>query len=116
MGSKTYTSIGQPLPDRTNIILTHDPAYTLEGGMVAHSFEEALAIAKKENTDEIFIIGGGQVFARALTITDKLYLTLVDDDTAGDVYFPEYSEFSKKIFEERHLEHVPPYAFLELER
>ncbi len=116
MGSKTYESIGRLLPNRTNIILSHDPAYAVNGASVVHSLAEALALAKKEKVDEIFIIGGGQVFASALPLADKLYLTLVEDDAKGDVYFPDYSMFSKKIFEKEHQEHIPPYTFLELKR
>lgn len=116
MGSRTYESIGHPLPKRTNIILSHDPAYTVAEAVVVHSIEDALAQAKKENTDEIFIIGGGQVFKSALPYTNKLYLTLVHDDAPGDVYFPDYNEFTKKIFEEKHTEGILPYTYVELER
>jgi dihydrofolate reductase len=116
MGSKTYESIGHPLPKRTNIILSYNLTYQVEGAVVVHSIEEAFDIAKKENTDEVFIIGGGQVFQSALQFTNKLYLTLVHDDTPGDVYFPEYNQFSKKIFEEDHPTETPPYTYVELER
>lgn len=116
MGSKTYESIGRPLPRRMNIILTRDQDYMVKDALVAHSLEEALACAQKQNNGEIFIIGGGQIFALALPFVDKLYLTLVFDDTPGDVYFPDYRAFTKKVFEEKHLEHSPPYIFVEFER
>ncbi|TSC61823.1 MAG: dihydrofolate reductase [Parcubacteria group bacterium Gr01-1014_48] len=116
MGSKTYESIGRLLPKRTNIVLSHDPAYQVLGAIVVHSLQDALAQAKKESPDEIFIIGGGQVFASALPFTDKLYLTLVEDDALGDVYFPDYSKFNKRVFEEKHPKETPPYTYVELER
>ena len=116
MGSNTFESIGRPLPNRKNIVLSHDPTYKAEGVFVVHSIEDALCLASKEPTDEIFIIGGGQIFKAMLAQTDKLYLTLVDDDTDGDVYFPPYSMFTKKVFEEKHLDSNPPYTFVELER
>ena len=116
MGSKTYESIGSVLPGRTNIILSYETSYRVPLGLVAHSIENALDLAKKEKTNEIFIIGGGQVFKSALPIADKLYLTLVEDDTEGDVYFPDYRDFKKKVFEESHLEYTPPYTYVELER
>ncbi len=116
MGSNTFESIGRPLPNRKNIVLSHDPAYKAEGVFVVHSIEDALRFGSKEPTDEIFIIGGGQVFKAMLAQTDKLYLTLVDDDAKGDVYFPPYGMFTKKVFEEKHLDSNPPYTYVELER
>ena len=116
MGSKTYESIGHPLPGRTNIILSLNTSYHVPGGLVVHTIKDALNLAKKKQPDEIFIIGGGQVFKAMLPQTDKLYLTLVDDDTPGDVYFPPYNMFTKKVFEEKHLDSNPPYTYVELER
>ena len=105
MGRKTFESIvsyiGKPLPDRTNIVVTRDPAYkgqTFKEVQVAGSLEEALGIAAKSpGADEIHIGGGAQMYSQALPNLDTLYLTLVDDAPAADTFFPEYeSQFLKK--------------------
>lgn len=93
MGRKTYESIGHPLPDRTNIIVTHDPSYTAEGCVVMHSLEEALAHAHTIDTKEIFIFGGAQIYAEALPCIQKLYLTRIDaEDPHADVFFPPFEK------------------------
>lgn len=116
MGRKTYESIGRPLPDRTNIVITRSPD-PIPGCVVVHSFEEALVTARAEDTEEIFVIGGAEIFAQALPHTDRLYMTLVnDEDPTADVFFPEYPEFTKVIEEEEHVEHTPPYTWITLER
>lgn len=91
MGSKTFESIGRPLPGRTNIVVTHDHNWTHDDVTVYHSIDEALAIARTLDTDEIFVIGGGMVYAQTIAHADRLYLTLVDDDTPGDTFFPDYT-------------------------
>ena len=109
MGRKTFESIGRVLPGRTNIIITRDskfniqdltPQVTPQGvalrSYVAHSLEEAIKRAKtSKGSDEIFIIGGGQIFKHALekNLVDKLYLTIVDGDFGADTFFPAFSNF-----------------------
>jgi len=81
MGRKTHESIGRVLPGRTNIIVTRDTRYEIreEGAIVVHSLEEALEKAQDaDGSEEVFIIGGAQIFAEALPTADKLYVTLVD--------------------------------------
>lgn len=96
MGQKTFESLGSKLlPGRTNIVLSKDDKFRAEDCTVAHSIEDALAESKKVNANEIFFIGGGQVYAQALPLADKLYLTVVDDSPAADTYFPDYSAFGK---------------------
>lgn len=108
MGRKTFESIvaaiGKPLPERTNIVITRDSAWTYPGALRASSLEEGIEIARKSpGGEEVFIIGGGQVYEHALPLVDKLYLTLIEDDKEGDSYFPPYEHlFTKKVFEERH--------------
>lgn len=116
MGRKTYESIERPLPNRTNIIITRDTSYQKEHCMVAHSLEEALQKAREVEQQEMFIIGGGEIYNQALPFTDKLYLTLIDEKKDADTFFPDYSEFQRKIFEEKHQEEIPPYTFINLER
>jgi dihydrofolate reductase len=96
MGRKTYESMGRILPNRTNIIITRDPKYSVEGGVVVHSLEEAIEVAKtKEGSEEIFVIGGGQIYEQSLSLADKLYLTIVKGDFKADTFFPEYPEFKE---------------------
>lgn len=119
MGRKTYESIGRPLPNRTNIVITRNPDFKPEGVVTTSSLEEALKIAKEDPTkegDEIFVIGGGEIYTQALSITDRLYLTLVDDEPFADTFFPPYDMFTKELSREEHLEHTPPFSYVTLER
>jgi dihydrofolate reductase len=116
MGRKTYESIGRPLPDRTNIIITRntDP---IPDCVVVHSLEEALSVANAEDAEEIFVIGGAEIFAQALPHTDRLYMTLVnDEDPSADVFFPDYTEFTQIVGQEEHAEHTPAYTWITFER
>ena len=117
-GRKTYESIGHPLPERTNIIITRNPHFTAEGCIIVPSLEEAL---KKAGTldSEIFIGGGGEIYTQALPYTDKLYLTIVDSDAEGDVFFPDWrKDFTKKTFYEERLDEKTglKYTWIDLER
>lgn len=116
MGRKTYESIGRPLPNRTNIIVTRDRTYKKEGCVVVHSLEEALSAGAALDTDEIFIIGGGELYAQALPHTDRLYLTLVHSNESGDVFFPPYEMFTNIVEKEDHSDHTPPYTWVTLEK
>ena len=116
MGRKTYESIGRPLPDRTNIIITRDTAYAAEGCVVVHSLDEALSYGLRTDDSELFIIGGGQIYEQALPHTDRLYLTLIDDDTPGDVHFPDYSAFTKVVSEEKGEHAGLAYTWITLEK
>lgn len=116
MGRKTFDSIGHPLPNRTNIVLSRTPL-TIEGCIVVPSLEEALEAARAIDTEEIFIFGGGQVYEMAISHADRLYLTRVHEtDPESDAFFPDYTEFTKVISSEKYLEHEPPYTLLTLER
>lgn len=89
MGRKTFESIGHPMPNRKNIIITRDKNYKKEGIEVAHSLEEALNIVPHK-TKEIFIIGGEGIFKESMNIADRLYITHIDaTDKDADVFFPE---------------------------
>lgn len=116
MGRKTYESIGRPLPDRVNIVITRNPDYHPEGVLVVSSLEEALDLAKQKESEEIFVIGGGEIWKMAMPFIDRLYLTVVDDEPIADVFFPEYSQFKKEISREEHLEHHPPFTYITLEK
>lgn len=114
MGRKTYDSIGYPLPGRTNIILTRDKNWNKPGCIVAHSIEESLKIAKKNEQDEIFIFGGEEIFKQVMDITDKLYLTIVEDEPEADTFYPDYSEFNKIVKQEEHEYNGLKYKIVQL--
>ena len=91
MGRKTFESIGHPLPKRTNIVLTRQADFAPAGILVAHTPAEALALARAhlDETQEVVVIGGTAVYNTFLPQADRIYLTLIDADIAGDAYFPE---------------------------
>lgn len=118
MGRRTHESIGRPLPDRRNIVVTRQPAYVAEGCEVVHSLDEALSLAS--DADEVMLIGGAALFAEALPRCDRLLLTVVDALVEGDVRLPP---FDWREWKPVHVEHVPadaknplPHRFLELRR
>ena len=87
MGRKTFESLGsKPLPKRKNIVITRAER-SFEGAFTAHSLQEAIAMA--EGDEEIFIIGGAQIYAEALSVADRMYITRVERDYEGDTSFPE---------------------------
>ena len=100
MGRRTYDSIGHPLPGRTNIVLTRDPAFHPEGVFVASSPEEALRLAGE--APEIIVFGGAQVFREFLPMVDRLYLTTVDAEVQGDTYFDMGKDDWRVVTNERH--------------
>ena len=94
MGRKTHDSIGRPLPNRENIILTKDKNYTATGCRITHEADEALEIAQTApgGDEKIFIFGGSEIYDLFLDKTDKLFLTLYHSDKPGDKKFPEFEE------------------------
>ncbi len=90
MGRKTYESIGRPLPGRTNIVVTRHSDFSKEGVLVAHNLEDAFKMAQnQEGGQEIFVIGGAEIFKQVLSTTDRLYLTMIEGKFEGDVFFPK---------------------------
>jgi dihydrofolate reductase len=102
MGRNCYNSIGRPLPKRTNIIVTRDPYYISSVCPIARSIPEALEIANENGETEVFIIGGGQIYAQTVDLWDRLYLTEVDIDVEGDIFFPEIDMKQWKLLSEEH--------------
>ncbi len=93
MGRQTYESIGKPLPNRINIIITRDPYYLASGCLIAHSIEEALSIADDHGEKESFIIGGAQIYAASEHYWDKVYMTRVHTIAdQPDAFFPELND------------------------
>lgn len=93
MGRKTYEAIGGALPGRSNIVVTRNAAFTAADADVVHDLKTALAkaeaLAEIEGTDEVFIIGGADIYAQALDRADRIYLTEVEGEFPGDAFFPE---------------------------
>lgn len=93
MGRKTFDSIGRPLPNRTNIVISRNPEFEVEGVKVVNTLDEAIELAKAVNEvngiDEIMVIGGAAIYELTLPIADRLYLTHVHAKVEGDAYFPE---------------------------
>lgn len=124
MGRKNFESIPErfrPLPNRTNVIITRQKNYKAEGCIIVNSIEEALEIAKSNEDNEPFIIGGGQIYKLALdaNLVDKIYLTKVHQKFDGDTFFPNLNSNWKeieKIENKADEKHKYNYDFITLER
>lgn len=124
MGRRTYESIGRPLPGRMNIIVSRETDYHIKGAAVVDSLDMAFKVAeadkfspdlRKDGTGEIFIIGGAKIYEQSLPYCGKLYLTVVDDETAADVYFPSYEDrFNTVLSREDKESNGLKYTFWEL--
>ncbi len=111
MGRKTFESLGKPLPNRTNIIITRNKTYTVKGCIVVHSLEEALAAAQADENP--YILGGAQIYKQALEIADVLDLTLVDASLDADAFFPkiETSKWIETAREDHEADEKHEYAY-----
>ena len=98
MGRKTFESIGRPLPNRINIVITRNPDWSHDGVLIASNLADAIEKAKKvlnqqdKSSMEAMIIGGAEIYKTALPLVDRIYLTLINRDLEGDAWFPELSE------------------------
>jgi dihydrofolate reductase len=102
MGRRTYDSIGRPLPWRSTVVITRQPAYAPAGALVAHSLVEGLERAREAGeSEEIFVAGGEEIFRLAfdLGLADRIQLTRIDQDFAGDTFFPEFDETPWRLVE-----------------
>jgi dihydrofolate reductase len=114
MGDRTFESIGRPLPNRKNIVVTLQKNYQAPGCEVRNSLEEILGEYKKSD-EEVFVIGGGIIYTLSLPYADKLYLTVVDDAPEdADTFFPDYSEFKNVVKKEEMDNGQYKFTFLEL--
>jgi dihydrofolate reductase len=120
MGRRTFASIGKPLPGRTNIVLTRDKGFRAAGAWVANSVAEALAMARRQARGEMgeaFVIGGAEIYADMLPYAERLDLTRIHRDFAGDTFFPDFDPAAwDETWREEHLESDPPYSFVVLDR
>lgn len=117
MGRKTYESLGRPLPKRQNVVISRQPLQ-IEGCTVVHSLQEAIDLFPSD--EELFIIGGGQIYGEALPLADRMYLTIVEQDYAGDTLFPHWEreawELRSSTRHERGEEFPHPFRFEYYER
>ena len=88
MGRKTYDSLGRLLPGRTTVIVTRNQAYKVEGAIVVHSLEDAIVACGDDQ--EVFLIGGAELYQDGLKLANKLYITEIDAEYEGDAFFPEF--------------------------
>ena len=113
MGRKTFQSIGRPLPNRGNIVVTRDPAFHTQGVMVARSLDDALS---KAGEDEAVVIGGSSLFQEALPRADRFYLTEIHRAYEGDVNFPAWDRALWREVTRQHVAGDPDISFLVFER
>ena len=91
MGRKTFESIGKPLPNRTTIVISRQTDLQIEGVILANSVEEAILKGKSLTREDIFIVGGAEIYAMSMPLADEILVTLLHDIFDGDAYFPEIS-------------------------
>ena len=125
MGRMNYDSIPdkyRPLPGRTNVVVTRNKSFEAEDCVVVNSIQEGLEIAKENNEEETFVIGGGQIYKESLDadLVDKLYITYVHHEFDGDVYFPEFdmSKWKKtsEIFHPKDEKHEYSFSYVTYEK
>ncbi len=117
MGENTYRSIGRPLPNRINIVLSDKSDYVAPGCLVVHSKEEALEVAQEKESEEVFVIGGARVYHEFIDLADRLYITRVDGSFEADTFFPAYEEkFPRILSEEQVSEGEYRFTYLTLEK
>jgi dihydrofolate reductase len=113
MGRKTFQSIGRPLPNRVNIVVTRDPAFQAEGVTTANSLDDALS---KAGGGEAMVIGGSSLFKEALPRADRFYLTEIHRAYEGDVQFPNWDRNPWREVSRRSVEGDPAISFVVFER
>ena len=117
MGRKTYASIGKPLPNRLNIVITRDRGFHAAGIVNAYSLDEALRLAEESMLGpEVMVIGGAQIFAAVLPVADRIYLTELDIEVDGDVFLPPLEPGHWREAERTRHGGPPPMSFVTLDR
>jgi dihydrofolate reductase len=120
MGRKTLEATQKPLPGRTSIVVTRSKDFRAEGCIIVNNLEEAFKLGEENRQEEVFILGGGEIYKQAMEIADKIYLTEIKETFEGDTYFPEiknteWRETKREDFEPDE-KNPYPYAFVELIR
>ena len=117
MGRRTWESLPGILPERRHVVVTRDPTYRAPGAEVVHSLDEAVVAA---GGDEVLVVGGADLYAQALPLAQRLYLTVVDADVEGDAWFPVLDSAQwREVARDAHPaddRHAYPFSFVTLER
>ena len=120
MGRKTFEAVNKPLPGRINIVITRQADWNAEGTIAATDLQDALQKAKATNCNEIFVIGGGEIYKQSMEIADKIYITRVHAALDGDTFFPEIDESKWQLISNQDFEadekHKYAYSFQTWER
>jgi dihydrofolate reductase len=120
MGRKTFEAVNKPLPGRFNIIITRQADWKAEGTIAATDLNDALQKAKETNCNEIFVIGGGEIYKQSMEIADKIYITRVQATLDGDTFFPAIDETKWHLTHNQDFEiddkHKYAYSFQTWER
>lgn len=118
MGRKTYESVGKPLPNRKNIVITRKQNYQPAGVEVCHSLDEAIALCNPD--EENFIVGGAEIYSQAMAITDRIYFTLIYGEFEADTFFPpilqDFWQLTSESFHEADEKNKYDYNFMTYER
>lgn len=116
MGRKTYESLNRLLPGRTTVIVTRNPNYAVEGALIAHSLEAAIALV--EHDEEPFLIGGAELYQQGVKLARRLYLTEIDAEFSGDAFLPAFdlSAWHEKARETHIAENGLPFSYVTYER
>lgn len=120
MGRKTFEATQKPLPGRTSIVITRNKEYKAEGCLIVNNIEEAFRLGMENKQEEVFILGGGEIYKHAMDLADKIYLTEIKQTFEGDTYFPEiddrkWQEIKREEFKADD-KNPHDYAFVELVR
>jgi len=120
MGRKTFDSLGKPLSGRVNVVVTRQQDYLMDVVEVVHSLPEALKVAQVVTDDEVFIIGGGDIYREAMEFANTIYLTRVYGNFDGDTFFPSVDNRLWKVAEQEDHDaddkNIYPYSFIKYER
>ncbi|MER0216533.1 MAG: dihydrofolate reductase [Nitrosomonas sp.] len=119
MGRKTYESIGKPLPGRANIVITRQTDYEIPGAVVVNSLEDALLVCEETSTTdtENFIIGGEKLYQQTIKICQRMYITEIQSDFDGDVFFPQFDPGDwEETQRDKHVGGNLEYHFVVLDR
>lgn len=117
MGRKTFESMDGPLPHRTHIVITRQPGYQADGCYISNSVDEAFKLAEQQGLEEVFILGGAEIYKQTMTKADRMFITEVKSTFKGDTFFPEIdTNYWKEVGRDTHPaddKNPHPFAFVE---
>ncbi|MBL4574584.1 MAG: dihydrofolate reductase [Opitutaceae bacterium] len=116
MGHKTWDALKRPLSVSWQGVVTHSQSFDPENAVTFASVSKGLCALREQGGEEVFVIGGGELYRQAIPFTHRLYLTLIDEEFEGDVFFPQWGEFSRVVSEKKSSGNGYDYTFFVLER